>query len=376
MAQTSPRPATLRRILRLLTGASATLLLALLTASPSSAAVSTVGSPLSVPATLNTSDNLNYGGTNTAVPPTPEYPTGVVHTAHYGADTVLWNSQMAHGETVMPESGQALKVSLEGCAVPAPGGPPPLTQIHFQTLSPLANGGARVDLSSQPFDIPVCGVGGASGSTVSTYEPINLCVRRGYYVALNTEGGFVPGAYRAGVPYRVLGSVGGSTVDSFIRGNGTGNGALLSALDSTAMDGFAASTNEELMLQVQLGTGHDARYVCPGGSRDAAPTLAPFRVSRQTDGVNHARIVSVAVYCRPAGGCSGNASLTVGGAGSAATSVGSTSLNLPGNKTSHVPIRVSPALMTMIRRHHGVATNFVANVNGQTLTQTVTVKIF
>jgi len=347
----------------------------LLAPASSPAAITTVGSPLSVPATLNTVDNLNYHGMNTAVPPTPEFPTGIVHTAHFGADTALWNTSIASGEAAMPASGQALKVSLEGCAQRAPGGPPPLTQIHFQTLTPVRNGGARVDLTSQAFDIPVCGEG-ASGSTVSTYEPINLCVRRGDFVALNDEGGFVEGAYRAGVPYKVLGAVPGSSSDSFIRGNGTANGALLSALDTTNMDGFAFNSNEELMLQVQFGTGPDARYVCPGGHRDAPPTLAPFRVSPQTDGVNRARIVHVAVYCRPASGCNGTASLLLQGGGSSAANVGGASFSVPGNHTSHLAIRVSQALMSLIRSRHGVATSFVASVNGQTFTQTVTIKIF
>ena len=48
--------------------------------------------------------------------------------------------------------------------------------------------------------------------------------------------------------------------------------------DRNANDGFASNANEELMLQVTLGTGPDARYVCPGGTRDRAPTLRPAKV--------------------------------------------------------------------------------------------------
>ena len=67
-------------------------LLALRPPPPAPPRSSTVGSPLSVPATLNTAENLSYAGTNTNVLPTPEVPTGVVHTYHYGADTALWNT--------------------------------------------------------------------------------------------------------------------------------------------------------------------------------------------------------------------------------------------------------------------------------------------
>ena len=48
----------------------------------------------------------------------------------------------------------------------------------------------------------------------------------GDYVAFNDEGGYVPYIYRSGVPYQVLGAARGSVMNSFIRGNGTNNGAL------------------------------------------------------------------------------------------------------------------------------------------------------
>ena len=248
---------------RLLLGGLLAGLLPVLAPATSPAAVTTFGSPLSVPATLNTAENLNYRGTYTPVPPAPDAPNGLFHTYHYGADTALWNVAQASGVPSAPAAGQAVKVSLEGCARPAAGGPPPLTQIHFQDLSPLPGGGAKVNVSSQPFDIPVCGQNGAGGSTVTTYEPTNLCVSQGDYVDFNDNGGYVENVYRSGVPYQVIGSVHGSTMDSFIRNQGTGNGATLSSFDTTANDGFAANPNEELMLQVTLGTGSDATPCAP-----------------------------------------------------------------------------------------------------------------
>jgi hypothetical protein len=339
---------------------------ALLVPGSSLAAITTIGSPLSTPATLNTAENLNYAGTNTAVPPSPEAPSGVFHTNHDGADTALWNG----GEPV-PLTGQALKVSLEGCAQTAANGPPPLTQIHFQDLSPLPGGGAKVNISSQPFEIPVCGAGGASGSTVSTYEPLNLCVSQGDYVSLNDEGGYVENIYRSGVPYQVIGAVGASTMDSFIRGNGTGNGAILSASDTTPGDGFAANPNEELMMQVTLGTGADETHVCPGGTSGLAPALAPLRIAPQTDGVNRERIVSVAVICQMAPECKGSATLTLGGR----ASYGHTAFRLQPNKTMHLPIRVSRKLLGLIRKHHGVSSTFTAVVAGTTIAQRISIKI-
>jgi hypothetical protein len=355
-----------------LAGAVLAAILALLAPASGHAAIITVGSPLSTPATLNTAENLGYTGTDTQVLPTREVPTGVVHTYHYGADDALWNTTVAGAQAAMPATGQAVKISIEGCAIPALGGPAPLTQFHLQDLSPLPGGGARVNLSSQPFDLPVCSSNGASGSTVTAYEPVNLCVSQGDYVAFNDEGGFVEKSYQSGVGYQVLGAVSGSAFASFIRGNGTGNGAVLSALDTTAMDGFSLNTQKELMLQVALATGPDATHICAGGTAGAPAVLPPITVHPQTDGINHSRVVSVAIYCRLTPGCRGTATLMLGGKGQG---VGHAGFALRGNKTSHLPIRIAPQVVKLIRAHHGVATTLVAVVAGKTVTQTITVKI-
>jgi hypothetical protein len=241
-------------------------LLGVLVPASSPAAITSFGSPLSAPATLNTAENLSYVGTYTAVPPAPDAPNGVFHTFHYGADTALWNVRLVHGTPHSPATGQVLEVSLEGCAKAASAGPAPLTQIHFQDISPLPGGGAKVNLTSGPFVIPVCGQHRASGSTITTYRPINLCVKKGDYVAFNDEGGYVENVYRSGVPYRVLGRARGSIADSFLKNNGTGNGAFMSSSQVFANEGFMVNRGEELMLRVQLGTGRDATHICPGGT--------------------------------------------------------------------------------------------------------------
>jgi hypothetical protein len=346
-------------------------LIAVVVPAASSAAIATFGSPLSVPATLNTTENLGYYGTFTPVPPNPEAPNGLFHTNHYGSDTVLWNAGSAAGDPRSPATGQALKVSLEGCAKPASGGPSPLTQIHFQDITPLADGGARVNITSQPFDIPVCGREGASGSTVTSYAPINLCVARGDYVAFNDEGGYVENVYRSGVPYQVIGAVSGSKMNSFLRNGATGNGATLSSHDTTANDGFVSNPNEELMMQVTLGTGPDATHICAGGTGGLPPAPPAVTLLPQTDGVNHQRIVAVAIYCSVSPECSGAATLSVG-----STRYGHANFNLPGNHTSHVPIRVSPKMMPLIRRTRSVSALLTVRIGGKTFTQTVSVRIY
>jgi hypothetical protein len=346
----------------------------LLAAASASAAISTFGSPLSVAATLNTSENLNYEGTNTNVPVGPEAPDGVFHTYHFGADTALWNTALNGGIPTAPATGQAVKVMLEGCAQSAPGGPRPLTQIHFQDITPLPGGGAKVNVTSQPFEIPICGANGASGSTITTYEPENLCVSQGDYVDFNDEGGYVENVYRNGVPYQVIGSAPGSTMDSFIKGGGTNNGSAMSPSERSAMEGFATNDNEELMLQVELGTGADANHNCGGGTGGLPPpppALAPFRISPQTDGINAHHVVAVAFYCRPTTGCKGTATVTY-----QHKVLGHTSFSVHGDATSHVPIRLVAKSIALIRKHHGISTVLSAVVDGQPYTQKLVVKIF
>ncbi len=362
--QTAPRSR------RMLLGAVLTVVVTLLTASSSEAKLTTIGSPLSVPATLNTAENLGYPGTYTPVPPSAEAPNGIFHTFHFGADTAIWNYSNASGVDPVSATGQAKKIEVEGCAQKAANGPLPLTTIHFQDLSPLSGGGAKVNLTSQGFALPVCGEGGAGASTITSFLPINLCVSAGDYVGFNDSGGYVENIYRNGVPYQVLGSVATTTTDSFIKDEGTGNGATLSPSVKSADDGFATSRNEELMMRVTLATGADATHICPGGKEGLPPALAPIRVSPQTDGVNASRIVAVAMFCRVTP-CKGVATLSTGN-----RTLGRSGFVLQPNKTVHLPIRVKSELVTQIRRDHGAAVTLAAVVNGQTITQTIGIKIF
>jgi hypothetical protein len=351
-------------------------LLAALAPATSLAKEVTIGSPLLVPATLNTAENLDYPGTYTQVPVSSEAPNGVFHTFHFGADTALWNYSDAHGADPVPSTGQAKKIELEGCAQKAANGPRPLTTVHFQDLSPLSGGGAKVNLTSQGFDLPICGENGAGASTITTYLPINLCVSAGDYVGFNDSGGYVENVYRNGVPYQVLGAVTGTTMDSFIKDNGTGNGATLSPSVKSPNDGFATNRNEELMMRVTLATDGDATHVCPGGKAGLPPPLAPIRVSPQTDGINHSRIVAIAVFCRVSP-CQGTATLTVPGDATYAgeATYGRVGFSLQANKTVHLPIRVKSELVKKIRVKHGISVKLAAVVNGKTVTQRITVKI-
>lgn len=222
------------------------------------AAIMSFGSQLRRRATLTT-NNLKYRGVNTP------YGGRIIHTAHFGADTALWNTIVGGGRATAPAAGQVTEVQLKGCAVRAHRGPVPLRQIHFQTLAPRAGGAVKVELTSQPFEIPICGAHKAGTNMVSTYKPRGLCIDGGDYVGFNDEGGFVERFYRAGVPYGVIAASRGSRLDSFIMGGGTGNGAVMRPSVLAPADGFASNTHEELLLRATLATGRSAISGCRHG---------------------------------------------------------------------------------------------------------------
>jgi len=231
-------------------------------------------------------------------------------------------------------------------------------------------------LTSQPFTIPTCGPGGASGATVSSYEPINFCVQPGDYVDFNDEGGYIENVYRSGVPYQVIGAARGATMDSFIMGNGTGNGATLSDAEVASADGFAANAGEELMLRATLGTGPDARYVCPGGTKEAPPAAptAPVKLLPQTDAINRVHAADIVMYCRVAPTCDGTASLSALGGGA---HYGSTRIDIPAHRTSHLEVPLTRrALRQFTRSRRTLPAALSVALDGQIVQQKVTLKIF
>jgi hypothetical protein len=169
-------------------------------------------------------------------------------------DTAFWSTAVTGGAKVRaPRAGQVLAVRLRGCAKRGAGGQTPTTQIHFQVLAPGAGSAATIGVTSGPSNLPICG-GSASGSTVSTFRPVNLCVASGDYVAFNDEGGFGAG-FATGVAYELFARAPGATTESFTGGGATNNGDHLSG---------SAHAGVELLMQVVLGTGHNAGPACGG----------------------------------------------------------------------------------------------------------------
>lgn len=324
------------------------------------AAMLSFGSPLSVPATLDTANNLHYAGTSAI-----QNGTGVtIHNGHDGADTALWNTTLASGTPTAPAAGQVLSVSLKGCAEPAAGGPAPLTQFHLQSLTPLPGGGATVAVTSQAFDLPVCGAataagGVGSGATVNTYRPTNMCVSAGGYVDFNDEGGFNPQFYPSGVPYEVIGAVTGSTMSSYIDADGTNNGDALSAMNVTATNGFASNPNAEVLLRATIGTGTDSIGACvAGGSTPTKPPPVTHHpepgqpggppgvvVTPRPEHVSRTGSVRVALFCsQKTVSCGGTVALTKGTVTMASARFVSKVLT-----TAHIRLQLSPAAAKLVR---------------------------
>ena len=264
--------------------------------------------------------------------------------------------------------------------------PSPLTQIHFQDLVRLPGGGARVNVTTQPFDIPVCGRDGASGSTVTTYRPTNLCVSPGRLCRPQRRGRLRPQLDgSATLPER-------RSLHGDRRGARLHDG-LVHPQQRRRQRGHVLAGRRDLSrwlgLQPQRGThaagalatGRDATPICPAARRRgpaaSRSVLPPIRIGRQTDGLNHRQFVAVAIYCRLRAGCNGVATLTPTGRQARKASYGHTSFSLRGNTTSHVPIRVTSRMIQLVRRYRGgVSAALTAVVRGKTVTQTIVLRIF
>ena len=58
----------------------------------------------------------------------------------------------------------------------------PSRPVRIIVSTPAGGPQVTVEVTSSPFNLPVCGAGGAGSSTVSTFHPVNMCVRKGDYV--------------------------------------------------------------------------------------------------------------------------------------------------------------------------------------------------
>ena len=119
---------------------------------------------------------------------TPSTSVNTASIAPDGSDLALWNTQSSAGPTA-PSGGQVLGVKIKGCAVRTPGAPTtsggaPVNTINFQTLT-KQGGSYTIGNTAPNFQLPFCSTSdnGAPGTvntnTVTTFQPIHLCINAG-----------------------------------------------------------------------------------------------------------------------------------------------------------------------------------------------------
>lgn len=170
-------------------------------------------------------------------------------------DAAYWNTRLAGGARVKsPVKGELSVVKLKG-RVKRSGGaaPPALFALYVQVLRPRGDGSVEVVTTSGPLKLPV----GGKRNRVTKYrlqrEPARVCVQKGDYVALASNGGFEPTNYPDGVPLQFFGAVAGSTLSTFTGAGQDMNGDVFTG---------RPRAGRELLMRTRIATGSDARPFC------------------------------------------------------------------------------------------------------------------
>jgi hypothetical protein len=181
-------------------------------------------------------------------------PANVVE-AH-GADSAFWNVALqSGGQAAAPVGGQVISVRVKGIVLNDPSGRiKPRTMIHFQTIQPQGDGTMKVLLSSAPFYVPL----GGNPQTISTYNPVNMCLHKGDFLDFNDIGGneWHWGPY-SGMPFQTFSAVRGSALSFYTKNRGTNIGSAWAPMWTRQ--------GEELLMQMKFASGPDATDICPGG---------------------------------------------------------------------------------------------------------------
>ena len=138
--------------------------------------------------------------------------------------------------------------------------------MHFVVLRPAGDGTWRTTATSVDQRMPVISDPDAISTYTSGVAP--LCVQPGDRIGLASVGGFDPQLFPAGLPYQVFGAVQGALAQEFRAG-----GAI--AENRTVVRGDRVP-DAELLMQVVIGTGPDARPTCGGTAPSGSdPGLSP-----------------------------------------------------------------------------------------------------
>jgi hypothetical protein len=238
------------------------------------------------------------------------------------ADTAYWQAGFAGGASPLaPTAGQIKSVRLKGTArsAPKPGVSGGETMWHLQALHQQSDGTLKILRTSQAFSVPTTG----DSQQISSYEPENFCVDKGDILAFNTVGGWdgvvdQSGPYPRGTPLQLFSRVPGGSVSQFTGADKTNNGDVVRA-DS------ARGADQELLMQLTVGTAGDAVFHCTGGLFNpykvappgGTPVIKPkpkapqkVTIPRQRITVSRRGKLVVALFCQPGvAQCSGSLQL-------------------------------------------------------------------
>ena len=293
-------------------------------------------------------------------------------------DVVWWGTAGVE----VPVAGQAIIMRVKG-GTQQPGGPSGNANydlMHFVVLRPAGDGTWRTTATSVDQRLPVMGAG-ADANTVSTFTSgaAPLCVRPGDRIGLASVGGYDQRLFPDGLPYQVFGRGPGTLAQEFRAG-----GAI--AENTTVVRG-AGVPDQELLLQIIVGTGPDARPTCggtapsgsdpglsPGPSGPPPPQAAtpgrariskPARAPRMFDGK-----IRLTLSCAAGADCAGVLSLRARG-----KRIGRRAFTLDAGETDGVSVKLSRKGRRMARRAGRLrVTAKVAVTGGATTTRVVRVK--
>ena len=118
-------------------------------------------------------------------------------------DSAFWQTAFPDGRQVTaPAKGKVATVKIKGTAIKHDG-KAPVTLFHFQVLHHIAGGKVKVSLTSGGFHVPV----GGDPNRITTFHPVNLCVKKGDSVSFSDVGGYNHKHYPNGTPFQVFSSV-------------------------------------------------------------------------------------------------------------------------------------------------------------------------
>lgn len=265
---------------------------------PAHAATLTIGSDLSSPATVALSD--------------PN-------------DIAFWPSTGSANGVEVPAGvqGEAIAFRLKGGTVQtaeqrdsAEKADPMYDLFHFQVLRPHGDGTFRATVTSDDYVAPIIGIDATERSVKEwTAGNSRMCVRPGDRISLSEVGGYTPYIFGNGLPYQVFAGAPGAVTNEFRAGGMISEGAT--EIKPTPVVGT------ELLLQVVIGTGADARYTCQteaeqhagsGGGSGGSPTPR-LKAERAIPSLKTVRLdkkgrVPVKLTCRPDGAdCAGRIEL-------------------------------------------------------------------